>query len=207
MLLVDISGWGHLGSVASCYQGFSSLRGGGATILVFLVKILSVGFYSGHFNHNPGRKSGALQRRLVSSPPPPPPLPRQVYAVWFGFFVFAVLVRLLFHSVVPPPPPGDPTPTWVGGADPARPLGVLRRSPGLVFIVPMNRIAKLFYLQQRYEGDLRFTHARAVTHCESVAFYGGGVCIVSLNITRRKRVFVCLVFLLHPFLKIFLLIT
>eukprot|EP00667_Euglena_gracilis_P000842 EG_transcript_842 len=57
-----------------------------------------------------------------------------VYAVWFGFFVFAVLV----------------------------------------FIVPMNRIAKLFYLQQRYEGDLRFTHARAVTHCESVAFYGGG---------------------------------
>lgn len=88
--------------------------------MVFLVKILSVGFYSGHFNHNPGRKSGALQRRLVSSPPPPPPLPRQVYAVWFGFFVFAVLVRLLFHSVVPPPPgrPHTDLGGW-GGSCPA----------------------------------------------------------------------------------------
>ena len=43
----------------------------------------------------------------------------------------------------------------------------------ILFIIPMNRIAKIFYLQQNYEGDLRFMHARSITHCESIAFYGG----------------------------------
>jgi ABC-type uncharacterized transport system fused permease/ATPase subunit len=54
-------------------------------------------------------------------------------------------------------------------------IGVFALAAGaiLVFIVPMNMISEVLFLQKWYEGDMRWTHTRVVNYGESIAAYQG----------------------------------
>jgi ABC-type uncharacterized transport system fused permease/ATPase subunit len=43
----------------------------------------------------------------------------------------------------------------------------------VVYIAPINFLAKLQFNGDAYEGDFRWTHSRIVRHSESIAFYKG----------------------------------
>jgi ABC-type uncharacterized transport system fused permease/ATPase subunit len=42
-----------------------------------------------------------------------------------------------------------------------------------VYLLPMNRISELLFLQKWYEGDMRWSHSRVVNYAESIAAYQG----------------------------------